>query len=33
VLNKTNMKLLTRYDGHRDAYYDNRYYNRYGYEN
>ncbi|PTM41729.1 Wzz/FepE/Etk N-terminal domain-containing protein [Bosea sp. 124] len=32
VLNKTNMKALQRYDSHRDGYYENKYYKRYGYE-
>jgi succinoglycan biosynthesis transport protein ExoP len=32
VLNKTNMKALQRYDTHRDGYYENKYYKRYGYE-
>jgi polysaccharide biosynthesis transport protein len=32
VLNKTNMAALKRYDSHREYYYENKYYSRYGYE-
>jgi succinoglycan biosynthesis transport protein ExoP len=31
VLNKVDFKMLGRYDGHRQSYYRNRYYSRYGY--
>lgn len=31
VLNKVNMKLLSRYEGNRASYYHNKYYARYGY--
>jgi succinoglycan biosynthesis transport protein ExoP len=31
ILNKTDMNSLTRYDIHRDKYYFNKYYKRYGY--
>jgi polysaccharide biosynthesis transport protein len=33
VLNKTNIAALRRYDTHRESYYENKYYKRYGYEN
>ena len=31
VLNKADLNLLCRYEGHRGHYYDRRYYARYGY--
>jgi capsular exopolysaccharide synthesis family protein len=31
VLNKTDMKQIRRYDAHRESFYNNKYYKRYGY--